>query len=96
VQGKVYMLLDDGGNIAVQTGEQGAFVVDTGSGRLSDKVIAAIRKFVGDKPIQFIFNTSFRPEHTGGNLKLHAAGADPSLPGSFFAGTNRDVGTITA
>ncbi len=93
VQGNVYMLLGDGGNIAVQTGEQGAFVVDTGSGRLSHKVIAAIRKLVGDKPIQFVFNTSFRPEHTGGNVNFHAAGADPSLPGSFFAGTNRDVGT---
>jgi cyclase len=92
VQGNLYVLLGDGGNIAVQTGEQGALVVDTGAGKLADKVVAAIRKLVGDKPIQFIFNTSFRPEHTGGNVKLHAAGADPSLPGSFFAGNNLDVG----
>jgi len=92
VQGNVYMLLGDAGNIAVQTGQQGALVVDTGAGKLSDKVIAEIRKLVGNKPIQFVLNTSFRSDHTGGNAKLHAAGMDPSLPGSFFAGTNPDVG----
>src|SRR5579864_1243810 len=80
------------GNIAVQTGEQGVLVADTGTGKLAEKVVAAIRNLVGDKPIQFIFNTSFRSDHTGGNVRLHAAGADPSLPGSFFAGNNLDVG----
>ena len=37
VQGNVYMLLGDGGNIAVQTGEQGALVVDTGAGHFPIK-----------------------------------------------------------
>ena len=83
VRDNVYMLVGDGGNIVVQTGDQGAFVVDTGEGRLSEKVIAAIRSLT-DKPIQFIANTSFRPEHTGGNAALGAAGQDPSLMGSFF------------
>jgi cyclase len=92
VQDNIYMLIGDGGNIAVQAGKQGALVVDTGSGQLTDQVIAAIRKLVGNKPIQFIINTSFRSEHTGGNVKLHAAGEDPSLPGSFFAGSNANVG----
>jgi cyclase len=85
VQGNVYMLVGDGGNIAVQTGEQGAFVVDTGAGKLSDKVIAAIQKLIGDKPIQFIVNTGFHSDHTGGNVKVRAAGSDPSLVGSFFS-----------
>ncbi len=85
VQGNVYMLVGDGGNIAVQTGEQGALVVDTGAGKMTDKVIAAIRKLVGEKPIQFVVNTSFHSDYTGGNVKLHAAGADPSLIGSFFS-----------
>ena len=85
VQGNVYMFVGDGGNIAVQTGTQGAFVVDTGAGQLTDKVIAEIRKLIGDKPIQFAVNTSFHPDYTGGNVKLHAAGSDPSLLGSFFS-----------
>src|SRR5205085_7853647 len=44
VAGNVYLLTGDGTNIAVQTGDQGAFVVDSGTGKMSDKVIAAINK----------------------------------------------------
>jgi glyoxylase-like metal-dependent hydrolase (beta-lactamase superfamily II) len=91
VQDNIYMLVGDGANIAVQVGDQGPLVVDTGAGRLSDKVIAAIRK-LSDKPIQFIVNTSFHPDHTGGNVKLRAAGYDPSVVGSFFSGQFADAG----
>ena len=79
----VYMLVGDGGNITVQVGDEGALVIDAGEGKLSDKVIAAIRTLTPRK-IQFIVNTSYRKAHTGGNIKLGAAGADLSLPGSFF------------
>ncbi len=85
VQGGVYMLVGDGGNITVQVGDQGAFLVDAGAGKISDKVVAAIRK-ISRNPIQFIVSTSFHPDHTGGNAKLAAAGLDPSLLGSFFGG----------
>ena len=85
VQGNVHLLIGAGGNIAVQVGENGALVVDTGTGKLADKVVAAIKKLVGDKPIQYIVNTSFRPEHSGGNATVHEAGSDPSLIGSFFS-----------
>ena len=84
VSGNVYMLVGDGGNIVVETGDQGPFVVDSGSGQLTGKVIDAIHK-LSDKPIQFIANTSFLPDRTGGNVKLRAAGQDPSLVGSFFS-----------
>jgi len=83
IRNNVYMLVGDGGNIVVQTGDQGAFVVDTGTGKLSEKVIAAINT-LSQRPIQFIANTSFLADRTGGNAKLGAAGMDPSLPGSFF------------
>ena len=83
IRDNVYMLVGDGANIVLQTGEQGAFVVDTGEGKLADKVLAAIRSLTPN-PIQFIANTSFRPEHTGGNVRLGDAGQDPSLLGSFF------------
>jgi cyclase len=85
VQGNVYMLVGDGGNITVQVGDEGPLVVDAGAGKLSAKVIAAIRA-LSPRPIQFIVNTSLHAEHTGGNANLAAAGEDPSLPGSFFAG----------
>jgi glyoxylase-like metal-dependent hydrolase (beta-lactamase superfamily II) len=80
----VSLLVGAGGNIVIQTGEQGVFVVDTGDGRLTDQVIAATRQLTS-KPIQFIANTSFHAEHVGGNAKMSEAGADLSLPGSFFS-----------
>jgi glyoxylase-like metal-dependent hydrolase (beta-lactamase superfamily II) len=91
VAGNVYLLIGDGANIAVQVGPQGALVVDTGAGKLSDKVLAEIAK-LSSKPIQFIVNTSFHADHVGGNKKLQAAGADPSLTGSFFSNQFADAG----
>ena len=70
---------------------EGAFVVDSGTGRLADKTVAAIRR-LSDRPVQFIANTSFRTDRTGGNVKLRAAGADPSVRGSFFALQFADAG----
>jgi len=91
VQGSVYMLVGDGANIGVQIGDQGPFVVDTGAGQLSDKAIAAIAKLT-PRPVQFVVNTSFHSDHTGGNVKFHAVGQDPSLFGSFFANGNPRAG----
>ena len=90
-QGNVYMLVGDGGNIAVQVGDQGALVVNSGAGQLSDKIVAAVRK-LSEKPVQFIVNTNFFPDLTGGNVKLRAAGFDPSVQGSFFSGQFADAG----
>jgi glyoxylase-like metal-dependent hydrolase (beta-lactamase superfamily II) len=91
VQGNIFMLTGDGGNIAVQVGEQGPMVVNSGAGAIPDKIVAAIKK-LSDKPIQFIVNTGFQPDLTGGNVKLRAAGFDPSVQGSFFSGQFVDAG----
>src|SRR6202521_4093461 len=74
VQGNVYMLVGAGGNIAVQTGDEGVLVVDTGLAQNADKVLAAI-KTLSDKPIRWIINTHFHPDHTGGNEALAKAGS---------------------
>jgi len=91
LRNNVYLLLGDGGNIVVQVGDEGAFVVDSGTGRLADKVVAAIRRLT-DKPIQFIANTSARSEHTAGNAALRTSGSDPSVRGSFFSMQFADAG----
>jgi len=91
VRDHVYMLVGDGANIAVQTGDEGTVVVDSGAGQLSDKIIATIRR-LSDRPIQYIANTSYRADHTGGNVKLRAAGLDPSVQGSFFSLQFADAG----
>ena len=74
VQGHVYMLLGAGGNIAVQIGDEGVLVVDTGVAAMTEKLLAAIRK-LSDKPIRYIVNTHFHPDHTGGNEAVSKAGS---------------------
>jgi len=91
LRNNLYLLLGDGGNIVVQVGDEGAFVVDSGTGRLADKVVAAVRRLT-DKPIQFIANTSARSDHTGGNAALRTSGSDPSVRGSFFSMQFADAG----
>ncbi len=44
VQGNVHMIVGAGANIAVQVGEDGVLVVDTGEAGTSDKVLAAIKQ----------------------------------------------------
>jgi cyclase len=73
-QGNVYMLVGAGGNIAVQTGDEGVLVVDTGTAQMSEKVLATIRK-LSDRPIRYIVNTHFHPDHTGGNEAIGKAGS---------------------
>jgi hypothetical protein len=43
VQGKVHMIVGAGANIAVQLGDDGILVADTGAAGTSDKVLAAIK-----------------------------------------------------
>ena len=73
VQGNVYMLVGAGGNIAVQAGDEGVLVVDTGIAGMSDKILAAIRS-ISPKPIRYIVNTHVHPDHIGNNQQLAAAG----------------------
>ena len=74
VQGNVHLLVGAGGNIAVQVGDAGVLVVDTGLSQHADKVLAAIRK-LSDKPIRYIVNTHFHQDHTGGNEVIGKAGS---------------------
>src|ERR1700722_10804031 len=57
VQGNIYMVVGDGANITLQAGKQGLLLVNTGFEKLSDKLIAAIKKY-SDRPLQYIINTN--------------------------------------
>jgi glyoxylase-like metal-dependent hydrolase (beta-lactamase superfamily II) len=69
VQGQVTLLAGAGGNIAVQAGDEGVLLVDTGYEQMSAKVLAAIRK-LSKKSISRIINTTLMDSHTGGNAVL--------------------------
>jgi cyclase len=85
VRPNFYMIAGAGGNIAVQTGADGAVVVDAGTLAASDRVVAAI-KTLTDQPIRFIINTGAYADHVGGNGRLAKAGR------SIFAMGTQPVG----
>jgi glyoxylase-like metal-dependent hydrolase (beta-lactamase superfamily II) len=68
-----FMIAGAGANIAVQTGDLGVVVVDTGNGKASDRVIEEIKK-LSPLPIRYIIDTSADPDHIGGNQKISEAG----------------------
>ena len=67
VQGNVWMLAAGPFNAAVSIGNDGVLVVDTMVAPLADKFLAEVKKLAGEKPIRYIVNTHFHPDHTGGN-----------------------------
>jgi glyoxylase-like metal-dependent hydrolase (beta-lactamase superfamily II) len=73
VGGNVHMIIGAGGNIAVQVGDDGVLVVDTGLAQNAARVLATVRT-LSPQPIRWIINTHFHPDHTGGNEALAKAG----------------------
>ena len=69
----VYMLVGAGGNIGVSVGDDGVFVIDDQFAPLTTKIEAAIRT-LSDKQIQFLVNTHYHGDHTGGNENMKKLG----------------------
>jgi len=87
VQGNLWLLAGEPGesNVAVQIGENGALVVDTGTEAMAPKLLAVLtrltQQFGGDqKNIQWIINTDGAPDHVGGNAVIRNGGT--SIVGS--------------
>jgi len=81
VQPNFYMIAGAGGNIAVQIGPDGVLLVDTGAARMTERVLAEIRKLTS-QPIRFIINSSADADHVGGNEKLAKAGESTVIIGT--------------
>jgi glyoxylase-like metal-dependent hydrolase (beta-lactamase superfamily II) len=69
-----WTLEGQGGTISVLTGNDGILLVDSQFAPLTDKLVAAIRKF-SDKPIRFLVDTHVHPDHVGGNANFAKLGA---------------------
>ena len=69
-----WMLVGAGGNIGLSVGADSVFVIDDQFAPLAPKIKAAIAK-ITPKPVQFVLNTHFHYDHTGGNEALGSAGA---------------------
>jgi cyclase len=98
VRGNIYMIAGAGANITAQIGSDGVLLVDSGSGANSEHVIAAIRKLT-DRPIRWIINTHFHPDHVGGNGAIATAGESvPQLTigvGQLFRDAEASAGIVS-
>ncbi len=70
----LYMLMGIGGNIALSTGPDGAFIVDDELKPMSPKLKAAIAA-VSETPVKMVFNTHWHFDHAGGNEFFAGEGA---------------------
>jgi glyoxylase-like metal-dependent hydrolase (beta-lactamase superfamily II) len=70
----LYMLMGEGGNIALSTGPDGSVLVDTQFAPLNEKIVAAVRA-AGGGDVKYVINTHWHFDHTGGNEPLGKAGA---------------------
>jgi len=70
----LYMLEGAGGNIGLSVGADGAFVIDDQFAPLAGKILDAIKK-IDARPVEFVINTHWHGDHTGGNEAFGKAGA---------------------
>ena len=77
VQGSVHVIVGAGSNVAVQVGDLGPIVVDTGAAGRADALLASI-KGLTPRPVRYIINTHAHADHVGGNEKIGAAGLPTS------------------
>ena len=92
VQGNVYMINGDGGNVTVQTGNDGILLVDSGLAQNADALLGEVRK-ISKGTIRYLINTHVHPDHVGGNEKVFAAGS--TITGGNVTGDIGDAGVGT-
>jgi glyoxylase-like metal-dependent hydrolase (beta-lactamase superfamily II) len=94
VQGQVYMLSGAGGNIALQVGDEGVLVVDTGRVETAPAVVATVSQLT-TAPVRLIINTAADRDHAGGNEIVGQAGRRMST-GFGFGGSETPGAAIMA
>ena len=75
VKDNLYVIVGDGGNVAVYITDEGVIRVDDKFERDAADIMAKV-KSVTDKPVKYVLNTHQHGDHTGGNQKLLAASAE--------------------
>ena len=73
VQGSVHVIIGAGGNITVQSGDDGMLIVDSGQAAMTPKVLAAL-KTISTRPLRYIVNTTEFDEYIGGNSAIADTG----------------------
>jgi glyoxylase-like metal-dependent hydrolase (beta-lactamase superfamily II) len=63
------------GNVLAVLGPEGVLLVNGGSAERSPELLKLVAEKSGGKPVQFLFNTCWHPQHTGSNEALGKTGA---------------------
>jgi glyoxylase-like metal-dependent hydrolase (beta-lactamase superfamily II) len=69
VKDDLYVISNDGGNVAAYLTDEGVIVVDDKFDADVAEILAKI-KSVTDKPVKYVLNTHQHGDHTGGNQKM--------------------------
>lgn len=75
VSANLWMIVGNGGNVAVMPTSQGVIVVDDKFAADAPDIVAKV-KTISDKPIRYVLNTHQHGDHTGGNDAMLANGAE--------------------
>ena len=97
VQGNVHMIAGAGANVAVQIGEEGAFVVDAGGSGQSQRLLTAVNRLT-NRPIRFLVNTNADSDHIAGNdviVKSQRGTRGPQPGGGGGGAPGQNVGVVT-
>lgn len=70
----IHMLVGRGGNVGVLTGKQGILVIDDQYADHSEALNNTLAS-LSDKPVEFLINTHWHSDHTGGNEFFGSNGA---------------------
>ena len=69
----IHMLVGQGGNICISSGDDGVFMIDDQYAPLTEKIKAAVAAVTSER-IRFIINTHWHGDHTGGNENFGGEG----------------------
>jgi glyoxylase-like metal-dependent hydrolase (beta-lactamase superfamily II) len=89
VRDGIYMIVGAGGNTTVQVGQDGVLVVDTKLATASAALLETIRE-ISTKPIRYVVNTHWHPDHIGSNEGVAKAGS--TIAGGNVSGAIADAG----
>ena len=75
VRDGIYMLQGRGGNIGLSIGEEGIFMIDDKYAPMTENIKAEIAKLKPDADVDYILNTHWHGDHTGGNESFGSEGS---------------------
>ncbi len=75
VTDNLYVIVGNGGNVAVMPTSEGVILVDDKFAQDAPEIVAKV-KSVTSQPIRYVLNTHQHGDHTGGNEALMAANAE--------------------